>query len=93
MKKIDTHGLVMDRLLHVVQKSDVLKGQGAYGNHFFQIFYDTRTGRVSYEEHIGDGYAKPGPDEIVVGYVKRKLTQQELADMIYEAVNNREGAC
>lgn len=89
MKEINTHGLKMERLDIVASKSDILKGQGAYGNHYFQVFYDTVTGRVSHEEHIGNGYASVGPDEICVGFIKSPITRQELADMIAKAVTEQ----
>ena len=89
LKNINTHGLKMERLEVIAQKSDVLRGQGAYGNHSFQIFYDTVSGRVSYEEHVGDGYAKTGPDEICVGFIRRPITRQELADMIAEEMQKQ----
>ena len=87
--KINTHGLKMDRLDIVSQKSDILRGQGAYGNHYFQIFYDTVTGRVSYEEHIGSGYAHCAPDEICVGYIRDHITKQQLADMISDEMKKQ----
>lgn len=83
---VNTHGLKMERLDIVSNKSDILHGQGAYGNHYFQIFYDTVSGRVSYEEHIGDGHAPTGPDEICAGFIRRKVSQQELADLIWKSM-------
>ena len=88
-KEINTHGLKMERLDIVSSKSSVLCGQGAYGNHYFQIFYDTVSGRVSYEEHIGDGYDKPGPDEICVGFIRNYITPQGIADLIAEEMQKR----
>lgn len=90
-KEINTHGLKMERLDIIARKSDVLRGQGAYGNHYFQIFYDTISGRISYEEHIGDGYAKTGSDEICVGFIRNPITQQELADWIAEEMQKYKG--
>ena len=88
-KEINKHGLKMERLDVIAQKSDVLRGQGAYGNHWFQIFYDTVSGRVSYEEHVGDGCAPTGPDEICVGYIRKPIKQQELADMIADEMQKQ----
>ncbi len=88
-KEVDTHGLKMERLDIVSSKSSVLRGQDAYGNHYLQIFYDTISGRVSYEEHIGEGYAKTAPDEICVGFIRRLITRQELADMIAEEMQKQ----
>lgn len=88
-KEINTHGLKMERLDIIAQKSDVLRGQGAYGNHWFQIFYDTVSGQVSYEEHIGNGSAKAGPNEICIGFIRKPITQQELADWIVEEMHKQ----
>lgn len=88
-KEINTHGLKMERLDIVSQKSNVLRGQGAYGNHWFQIFYDTVSGRVSYEEHIGNGSDKTGPDEICIGFIRKPITKQELADWIAEEMHKQ----
>lgn len=85
----NTHGLKMERLDIIAQKSDVLRGQGAYGNHYFQIFYDTVSGRVSYEEHIGNGFDMTGPDEICIGFIRKPITQQELADWIAEEMHKQ----
>lgn len=89
MKEINTHGYNMERLDIISNKSSVLRGQGSYGNHYFQIFYDTVSGRVSYEEHIGNGFAKTGPDEICIGFIREPITQQELADWIAEEMHKQ----
>lgn len=89
-KEINTYGLKMERLDVIAQKSDVLRGQGAYGNHWFQIFYDTVSGCVSYEEHIGDGYAKTGPDEICVGFIRKPISQKALANLIAEEMQKQD---
>lgn len=92
MATINTHGLKMHGLRKACSKSKNLTGY--YGGQYVQISYDTADGDVLSDYHVSLGQNSwtkyHDPSVIRVCNVSEPATMQQIADMIYSAVQQRE---
>ena len=92
MATINTHGLKMHGLRKACSESKNLTGY--YGGQYVQISYDTADGDVLSDYHVSLGQNSwtqyHDPSVIRVCNVSEPATMQQIADMIYSAVQQRE---
>ena len=92
MGKVDTHGLKMIGLRSAC--SDTKGLTGYYSGRYVQISYDLRSGEILTNYHVSLGQNSwtkyHDPSVIRVCNVSEPATMQQIADMIYSAVQQRE---
>lgn len=86
MKKVNTYGLKMTGIKTVAGESYNYGHSGEY----LELFYDCATGEVwtVYQYSLGQNSwtVYHDPSIIKIGNISRKVTMQEVADMIFESV-------
>lgn len=84
-EKVNKHGLVMDNLREVCAMTKGMRGGSSY---HIEIAWDQDEGRILVEEHVGQvgDNRRNWNGAIFCGFLARPMTQQEIADQIYEVV-------
>lgn len=91
MATINTHCLKMHGLRKACSESKNLTGY--YGGQYVQISYDTAVGKVLSDCHVSIGQNSwtqyDDPSVICVCNISEPATMQQIADLIYSAVQQR----
>lgn len=90
MSKVNTHGLKMHGLRNACSESKDLTGY--YSGRYVQISYDTRSGEILTDYHVSLGqnsWTQYHDASIIrVCNLSDPATMQQIADMVYSAMQN-----
>lgn len=89
-KTINTHGYKMTNLREICA---LTKGMRKGSGYHIEIAWDSETGHIAYEEHIGtvgDQRVIWSKEMITCGFLQKPTTQQQIADQITRCIEGQQ---